>query len=203
MRKIFAAAVVSGVLIFSFSCATKKYSEIPPEKENKIVQLGNTATKKLLKTLKGELIESLKKGPLYAVEVCSKKAIDLTEKIEREIGKGIDIKRTSLRYRNPKNAPDKFEREALRYFENFEKEKKPLPKYYIQKVKIDGKTYYRFYKPLKVLPICLTCHGKLQDMDPKLQTKLMKLYPGDQAVNYEEGDFRGVVRVSIPEDALR
>jgi len=40
-------------------------------------------------------------------------------------------------------------------------------------------------------------------MDPKLQTKLMKLYPGDQAINYEEGDFRGVVRVSIPEEALK
>jgi len=121
MRKVIAAAVVSGLLIFSISCATKKTSEIPPEKEKKIVQIGSSATKKLLKTLKGELIEALKRGPLYAIDVCSKKALQLTEKVEKEIGKGIDIKRTSLRYRNPKNAPDLYEREALEYFEKFEK----------------------------------------------------------------------------------
>ncbi|WP_457622575.1 Tll0287-like domain-containing protein [Persephonella sp.] len=203
MKKLVTAVVASGLLVFPISCATKQTAEIPPEKEKQIVQIGSSATKKLLKTLKGELIKGLKKGPVNAVDVCSKKALELTKQVEKELDRGIEIKRTSLRYRNPKNAPDIYEREALEYFEKFEKEKKPLPKYYLQKVEKNGKVYYRFYKPLKVLPVCLTCHGKLQDMDPKLQTKLLKLYPGDQAINYEEGDFRGVVRVSIPEDALR
>ncbi|WP_457640721.1 Tll0287-like domain-containing protein [Persephonella sp.] len=202
MKKILLTAVAVGITGFLYSCGVKT-ADMSPEKKAKIEEIGETASKKLLKTLKGELIEALKRGPLHAIDVCSKKAIDLTKQVEQELNRGIKIKRTSFKYRNPKNAPDEYEKDALAYFEKAIKEKKPLPKFYIQKVKENGKTYYRYYKPLKVMPVCLTCHGKLQNMDPKLQTKLLKLYPQDKAVNYEEGDFRGVIRVSIPEDALK
>lgn len=73
------------------------------------------------------------------------------------------------------------------------------PKFFIQKLE-DG---YRYYKPLKVKTICLTCHGETSLMDKKLLEKIKKLYPDDKAINYKEGDFRGVIRIYIPDNILK
>jgi hypothetical protein len=40
-------------------------------------------------------------------------------------------------------------------------------------------------------------------MDKTLYEKIKKYYPNDKAVDYKEGDFRGVVRVYIPENVLK
>jgi hypothetical protein len=39
-------------------------------------------------------------------------------------------------------------------------------------------------------------------MAPEVAEALAQKYPGDLAVDYEAGDFRGVVRVSVPAEAL-
>ena len=40
-------------------------------------------------------------------------------------------------------------------------------------------------------------------MDPKVVEKLRQLYPEDKATGYKLGDFRGVIRVTIPEDVIK
>ncbi len=197
------AGIVVAILSagFLFGCGQPQYTNIdmPPKRVKVIKDFGEDASKMLLKELKKELKTALKtKGPVGAVEVCSKKALEITEEVAEEIG-DIKIKRTSFKYRNPKNKPDKYEAEALRFFEKTLKETGKLPPYYIQKV--DGE--YRYYKPLKVQNVCLTCHGDPNHMDEKLLKKLKELYPQDRATGYKLGDFRGVIRVSIPEDVIK
>jgi hypothetical protein len=164
----------------------------------KVIDSGNYYSKILMKNLKKELKKAIKKGgALNAVTVCSEKALKITEAIFKKC-KGIKIKRTTFKYRNPKNKPDKLETKALNYFKKHKKER-----YYIQKVTVNGQIFYNYYKKLTVVGICLKCHGVTGKMNPDLLKKLKKLYPEDKAVNYKAGDFRGVIKVSIPEKCLK
>ncbi|NPA54008.1 MAG: DUF3365 domain-containing protein [Aquificae bacterium] len=194
MKKILAAGLVSALIFGGAIASEHEHEDIKEE----VVEIGQKASKKLLKTLVSELKKAMQEGgPYKAVEVCSQKALKLTEKVAKE--EGVEIKRTSFKYRNPKNAPDEYEKEALEYFEKALKEKGQLPKYYVQKV---NENEYRYYMPLKVKAVCLTCHGDPKHMDKKLLEKIRALYPNDKAVGYKEGDFRGVIRVSITKEAL-
>jgi len=184
--------------VFVIGCSTTQ-TQIPEEKKAKIEEIGEKNAMVLLKTLKGELIKAMSEGGAEnALTVCNKKAMELTEQVEKETG--VQMKRTTFKYRNPANAPDKYEKEALEYFEKSIKEGK-FPKNYIQVVNENGVLTYRYYKPLKVEPVCLTCHGEV--IDEKLAAKIKSLYPTDKATGYKDGDFRGVVRVSIPADKIQ
>ena len=76
---------------------------------------------------------------------------------------------TSLKLRNPDNAPDQFERDALVEFENGLKEK-------FGKFEEKGRQYFRYMAPLRIEQACLACHD-------------------DQG--YKVGDVRGGISVSF------
>ncbi len=197
VKKLFIGTALSVFMVISTNA-------VEPDLENKVVQIGESSAKELLKTLKSSLMKAMSEGTVYdAVKFCSKKAIPLTKQVERKIDHGIKIKRTSLKYRNPKNAPDEYEKKALIYFEQVLKKKGKLPPYLIQELNENGKKYYRYYKPLKVGTLCLTCHGEPDKMDQKLLKIIKERYPEDKATGYKLGDFRGVVRVSIPENLVK
>ncbi len=186
--------------ILLFSCAKQEDITVSLVEEMKVRDLGEKYATELLRTLKQNLMKAMNNGgPYNAIEFCSTKAQNLTKMVEEKIDHGIKLKRTSFKYRNPLNKPDKYEVEALKIFEKYYKEYGQLRPYYIQKVKEqDGKYYYRYYKPLVVKPLCLICHGEPEKMDRQLYAKIKEKYPEDKAVGYKPGDFRGVVRVSIP-----
>ena len=99
-----------------------------------------------------------------------------------------------LKLRNSKNAPDKLEKEALKYFEDQIKATGKIPMKYIQTFQRKGKTIYRLYKPLKIEKACLKCHGEPDQIKPSVAEFLSAHYPNDIARHYKEGDFRGVIR---------
>lgn len=75
---------------------------------------------------------------------------------------------TSLKPLNPSNQPDKFERQALRSFEQGHREA-------VEILQENGKWHYRYMAPLYVEPSCLPCH------------------PGQ---GYKVGDVRGGISVT-------
>jgi signal transduction histidine kinase len=80
---------------------------------------------------------------------------------------------TSLRLVNPSNAPDQFERKALKLFEEEGvKEVSTLET-------IDKSRYFRYIAPLYIEPSCRKCHR-----------------------NYKLGDVRGAISVTMPVDYL-
>jgi hypothetical protein len=109
----------------------------------------------------------------------------------------IEIKRTSLRFRNPKNAPDQYEREALKYFQTIYLKTGKVSEALIQKINKNSSTHFRFYKPLTMKSLCLNCHGRSENIAPNITYQIKKLYPEDYAQGYQVDDFRGLVRVSI------
>lgn len=113
-----------------------------------------------------------------------------------EVGKGIgdilanqsdySIKQTRLNVRNPQNAPDTFEREALERFA----ENPGLTELYTD-ARINGKPVFRYIIPLYAEPSCLSCHG---GTDGSLD---VAGYPRE---GLREGDLAGAISVTIPMD---
>lgn len=180
------------------ACDADDGDDMSPEIESKVLAIGAPATDALLGALVARLSGAIALGgPASAVEFCSTQAIDLTTGIALE--QGLDIKRTSMRYRNPANAPDEGETEALRHFEAVLAETSTLPADWVQKA---GRDEYRYYRALTVAPPCIQCHGTPAAIDAEVQAILDERYPEDLATDYAVGDFRGLVRVSIPADRV-
>jgi len=186
------------LLLSVAACGTGNGEDVSPGIEAAVLEVGGTATAALMGSLITHLTDAMQEGgPINAVEFCSTAAAELTAGVASE--QGLDVKRTTLRYRNPANAPDQAETEALRHFESALVETGALPGPWVQKV---GRDEYRYYRPLTVAPPCLKCHGTAEEIDPAVQAILAERYPDDLATDYSVGDFRGVVRVSIPADMV-
>jgi hypothetical protein len=134
-------------------------------------------------------------GPAGAIEVCAIEAMPLADSITRAAGNGITVRRTSDRVRNPANSPDEGDLEMLAMFEADLAAGRPLPGHRLQSA---GSDTVRYYEPLRIMPLCVQCHGPAGEMDADVRRVLAERYPQDAAVGYREGDFRGLIRVSIP-----
>ena len=195
----FANGLLALLLTFTAAgCGGSEDDELSPEIEAAVFDLGSSASQALMGTLVTQLTAAVQEGGVvHAVDFCSTSAIELTAGVAQE--QGLDVKRTSMKYRNPANAPDEDETEALKYYESALAEAGELPGPWIQKA---SREEYRFYRPLVVAPPCLTCHGSPAEINPAVQAILDERYPDDLATGYAVGDFRGVIRVAIPADRL-
>ena len=186
---------LSGALTLG-ACGEEGLPEVTPEEGGRVAQVGEAAAGELLRTLVGRLTAAMEEGgAAHAVEFCSREAMPITRLVETGREGGVVLKRTSFRYRNPENAPDAAEELALRYFEDAVLAGGEQPSMYVQRA---SETELRFYKPLFLGDFCLQCHGDPEAMAPEVREKIEASYPGDLATGYKAGDFRGVVRVSVP-----
>ena len=194
MKRGFRLAIVLAV----FGCSSSDFRTIDPEQRAAVMEEGGRTADALISNLVSHLSAAMAEGgPAAAVEFCSTNALPLTAQVAS--ARGVEVKRTSLRYRNPANAPDEHETEALRHFERVLEETGELPDAWVQRV---GLEEFRYYRPLVVGAPCLQCHGTADDIDQDVVEILAERYPDDMATGYAAGDFRGLVRVSIPEDRI-
>ena len=197
MKKNILFAVLLLFLVMSCGKKAEPESSVSKAEVEKVNKIAMPIAKKLLMTLKGELQGGMQSGgPMAAIEVCNKKAMELTAQVEKEAGGMIEVKRVSEKPRNPKNSPDKVDEKAFAKFNKIIREGKELPQSLV--LKEDG--VYYFYKPLKIQAVCLNCHGDKNAMDKALVEKIKQLYPNDKATGYKGGDLRGVVRIKVKEE---
>jgi len=172
---------------------------IPPATEAAVVALGSEAAQDLASSLIGRLQAVLaEEGAAGAVAFCSAEGLPLTTAAGREAG--FDVKRTSTRIRNPANAPDALERVALDRYEATQAAGDSLPARLVQR--LPGGEGYRYYQPLRVQPFCVQCHGASDELAEGVADALAEHYPRDEATGYAAGDFRGLIRVTVPASAL-
>lgn len=156
------------------------------------------AIKDLGATLQGELQTAIKAGgPLNAIKVCNTKAPQLTGDVSKK--HGWQVGRTSLKTRNPDNAPDAWEKKVLQDFDKRKAAGEDAAKLeHFEVVTDNGKQTFRYMKAIAIpenAP-CVNCHGT--KIDAKVQDKLKELYPKDQATGYNTGDLRGAFTVKQP-----
>jgi hypothetical protein len=131
-------------------------------------------------------------GPQGALAFCADSAQLLTARYQAE---GLDVHRTSLKVRNPANAPYSVEVRVLDFLADLQ-ESGVLPPEYVEVRRLaTGTRELRYFRPIKVAAGCLTCHGPSDDLAPSIKAVLAERYPEDMAVGYAEGDLRGVIAV--------
>lgn len=180
--------ITLGLAVISPQCFAADYeAEITASRET---------VKEFMQTLKKELQAGMQEGgPVNAVSVCNLTAPGIASTYS--IRNGWDVGRTSLKLRNPDNAPDAWERAVLESFEARKLAGEDLAKMeYHEVVRQDGSSQLRYMKAIPTVGLCLACHG--EQVDSITKTRLEILYPDDQALGFREGDIRGAFIVTQP-----
>lgn len=182
------------IALCSLSLMANPYESNKEEMES-VVKTGQEVSVDLLKTLGKNLKKHMKAGgPIAAAKFCTTQAYGLTESVDGKYGKDVQVKRISLKDRNPANAAVGKEKVILESLDNLQKNGVVLPPYLVERV---NKDTYKFYKPLAInKQVCLKCHGDI-GKNQKLSQYLTKTYPNDKATGYSMGDLRGAVVVTI------
>ena len=109
-----------------------------------------------------------------------------------------------LKNRNPRNAPDAWERQVLQQWERDLQAGKPIGEVAQWRTE-RGQRVYRYMRPITVaMPLCLECHGDPKAIKPEVRRLIRQNYPNDKATGYKLGDLRGAFSITItPKEAQR
>ncbi|MBF0358510.1 MAG: DUF3365 domain-containing protein [Magnetococcales bacterium] len=151
---------------------------------------GRGLVKIFFTSLKGKLVTALKSGgAVKAIKVCSMEAGEVASEVADM--SGWEVKRTSLKLRNPGNEPDAWERDVLYKFNARKSAGESPEKIEFSAIVVeDGVRVFRYMKaiPTAEKP-CLVCHGEA--IKAPVAKALDEIYPSDQARGYKAGDIRG------------
>lgn len=150
-------------------------------------------TKAFAGALKGELQKAVAAGgPVNALNVCNEKAIPITDQVAKE--QGAQIKRVSLKNRNPDNVPNEWQAKVLQEFDKRAANGEDLAKMaHVEVMEKDGKKQLHFMKAMPTGKLCLACHGS--ELSDNVAAKVKELYPEDKATGYSENQVRGAIVV--------
>lgn len=179
------AALALGLLALG-GCDSPETPAMPTAEEQ--MRRAKAAAQAAFEGLSGELMTAMGEGgPPQAISVCATKANLLTSEVASE--HGVRIVRLSDRSRNPAQqarGEDLVALEAMR--------KNPEPQLDRRE---DGSAVVRL--PIVLTnPICLKCHGGVDDIDADTAKALDQLYPDDRATGYSLNDLRGLWRIELP-----
>lgn len=149
---------------------------------------------KLLAVLTQELERG---GPAHAMAACNEQAPLLARHASQQTG--WQVRRVTLRERNPQAVPDAWERATL---EDFDRRaaagEAPATLERAEVVVQNGQPVQRYMRALPVQPLCLSCHGDPAHLAPAVKERLNTLYPADRATGYAVGQLRGAITLQRP-----
>lgn len=153
----------------------------------------------LVKSFGGSLKQALQSavnegGLTNGIEVCKTVAPEIAK---NNSSGNWTISRTSLRVRNPENAPTDWQRiQLLAMDKQPVKIGKPVEVWQVSEA--SGQPAFQYMSAIPTQKLCLGCHGK--SIAPEVKAKLTELYPEDKATGFSEGELRGafVVTRQVP-----
>lgn len=132
-------------------------------------------------------------GPVNAIAVCHERALPIASELGAE--SGWTLGRTSLRVRNPANAPDAWESAMLNDFAaRIGAGEAPAALQAHTVVAGASTQQFRYVKAIVTQDICTVCHGTA--VAPELMQQITRLYPDDQATGFRTGELRGAFTLS-------
>ncbi|UCD64606.1 MAG: DUF3365 domain-containing protein [Candidatus Zixiibacteriota bacterium] len=197
MRKVLAVTIVA---LFLSGCAKKTQQESAPADDILLMRASAKLIDRFQKDLKSELMAAINEGgAAHAITVCRVRAPEIAA---AHSGEFWSIRRVTVKNRNPNNLADYHHLGILAAFDDTTV---VAPTHSYEWVETAGDSTYRYYRPIRVMPLCLKCHGTDADIDDATRTALREKYPEDKATGYRPGDLRGmfVVEVKWPEGKPR
>jgi hypothetical protein len=198
-KKAFFITALTGVYLLWMGVTSSVSQEIVKDSRlERALQEARRVSDDLGEGVRRLLLKEIERGGFVgAVRVCSESAQEITGQFN--LGTGHSVRRVSLKYRNPKNVPDEYERRKLEEFDLLNRQKK-LEKEYVEGVTEEGRQYLRYMRPLLIAPLCLTCHGPEENIPQEVKAILSEKYPDDRATGFLGGDVRGAIsaRIALP-----
>lgn len=133
-------------------------------------------------------------GPARAVQVCHMSATALINRLARE--EGIAAGRTAARLRSPTNAPKPW---AAPIVARYADGKAAAVDGFV----VDLGSRIGVMRPIAQRPVCSSCHGLEEQLNPRVRDELKDRYPADRATGFKEGDLRGWIWVEVPKEQPR
>lgn len=152
-------------------------------------EVAATLPPKLLAVLQEEIGKGGFDG---AISACRDFAPQLASAASAE--SGWNIRRVSLKNRNPRAVPDAWERAVLEEFERRAAAgEDPATLEKGAEVSAGETREYRYMKALPTQQLCLACHGSAEHISPAVKARIEELYPDDRATGYTVGEIRGAI----------
>lgn len=189
------------VFIFLSSCgqnqvedqATTTHSTFSESDSLAYLQKGKTIAAATFATLAGKLKAAMQAGGVSnAVSYCNLTAYPLVDSLSKV--HDATIRRTSLKVRNPKDAPTPQEHAVLKMYQHQADTGKPQMPFVTT---LEGERI-AFYAPIHINALCLQCHGKIgETLSEDNYAHIKELYPQDEATGYTDGELRGMWSISF------
>lgn len=131
-------------------------------------------------------------GPAEAIRVCKEEAPKMAQAASAQTG--WQIRRVSLKNRNPKGVPDAWEQDTLALFDRQQAkgtDPADLERWTVSTE--NGTTVRRYMKALPTASLCIQCHGSADKLGAGVAERLGALYPQDKATGYTVGQIRGAM----------
>lgn len=186
-------AGITFLLLLSTCTTTQRPTELSDKEQKDYLQKGQMLAQQSFAALSGRLMSAIEAGGVpHAIEYCHSAALPLVDSLSKIYQ--ANIRRTSLKVRNPQDAPLDWEKAILQsYQQELAAGKRPTPV-----VKALDKKYIAFATPIYMAQPCLKCHGKLgETLNEQHYTAIKKRYPSDQAIGYVEGEWRGMWSITF------
>lgn len=160
-----------------------------------LIQRGDNIAGHAQATFQIAIKDAIQSGGMeYAIGFCNIEALPITDSVS-ELNK-VNIKRLAKKNRNPLNAMNETESEiykayVLEWLNGQELQAKVIP---------NESGHPVYYRTIGIQPLCLNCHGVPGKSIPSpLAEKIAELYPEDKAVNFKNGELRGMWAIEFPE----
>jgi len=138
----------------------------------------NPIKQNLMKAIQAAMAKT---GPEGAIGSCKTEAPQITHSTNSK----IEVGRTSLKLRNPKNAARPWMQSVLKKYENWKPGEAIEPEILLKL----GRNHYGYMEPIFIKETCLSCHGK--SVSKPVKTELNQIYPKDSAIGFNLGELRG------------
>ncbi len=178
------------LLLVLSACGASEPEAPPPAPpaevdEAAVLEEVEAAARALGGTLRTRVEEAMGEGgPPEAMRVCSEEAQALTAGVAGETG--VRVGRSSLRLRNPTNAPEPWVATWLTGHGDAPAEE-ALPHRAVET------GVARVVLPIPMEAPCMACHGPSEQISDEVQALLAERYPEDEATGYAVGDLRGAL----------
>lgn len=186
--------LVATTAVLMLTIAAPVIAEEAAQPNAERIAAARAAIKGLGGGLKEKLVAAMQSGgPISALEVCKLEAPKVTDAQSKS--SGMTVGRTALKFRNPGNAPDDFEKRVMEKFvADIKGGADAMKLEHAEVVEKDGKKVFRYMKPIMTAGTpCLACHGG--ELKPEVSAKIKELYPEDHATGFAAGDMRGAFTV--------
>lgn len=184
------------VALLLAACATGAVAE---DSARATLEEARKVTTELVSATRSELLKAIEaSGPLRAVVVCKYTVPEIASAVSRKYG--ARVTRVSLTPRNPSLGwGDAWEQKVLLDFdERVAKGEKAEGMEFSEVVVEPAGRFMRYMRALPQAPVCMACHGPVEQISESLRAQLQHDYPHDKATGVAPGKVRGAVSYKKP-----